>query len=126
MSKPLQFPFQALLQEGAQGASAPPSQKNRAEGSRYSNKAVTLIKQSRDYEAVHEIKISLYLLLYWIYPCAVRCYPGLGDCFIRISENTCTHTSAAVIATHNHFIFFEVLCNHRNPYNSKLYSRCSW
>jgi len=38
---------------GAQGASVPPLKKNCAEKSRYSNREVTLIKQSHDHEAVH-------------------------------------------------------------------------
>ena len=49
---------------GAQGASEPPLKKNYAERSRYSNRAVTLIKQSHDNEAVHnrltmKLKINL-------------------------------------------------------------------
>jgi len=50
-------------QGGAQGVSASPSQKNCAEKLRYSNRAVTLIKQSHDYEAVHD------LLLYMLVSC---------------------------------------------------------
>jgi len=43
---------QGRIQGGAQGASAPPLKKNCVERLRYSNRAVTLIKQSHDHEAV--------------------------------------------------------------------------
>jgi len=49
---------------GCTGSKCTPSQKNCAERSRYSNRAVTLIKQSHDHEAVHNRLLTNILSIF--------------------------------------------------------------